>query len=343
MMHWRDIHSDGPDRAFLGLELTIEPRVRPALHVQAGRPYLMRLMAGSSPLLWARVDHDQYGFWYVRRRPALGSSGLVTPPLTALEARAPSEPMGSEAWYRVWARFFARKLEASAASPLGAGRWRLVPATPHAGRADPRHPPPRGPALAPVCHLEKVAEQDDHDYADWDTGHDQSPLALRSLSSVEDDRVKAWRRGCRERALPPVLLMWVSGLVRYVILDGHDRLLAALAEGEPPPVLALLRLQEERVERDAGEARSVAAQVSAHLLGTPDPGPRSHGPRVEFANRLLIDAYDDGPNLSAVTQAWPLAGGVSAWCAEVRRALEGGGESAEGVREAMVDGLETAP
>jgi hypothetical protein len=126
-MYWRDIPSDDPDRAFLGLEVIVEPTPakasRPALHVQAGGPRLMRLMAGYRPLLWVRVDEGHYGYWYVRRELAQGSSGLVVPPITALEARTPSGPMGSDAWYLDWARFFARKLAASALSPLDPGRW----------------------------------------------------------------------------------------------------------------------------------------------------------------------------------------------------------------------------
>jgi len=343
-MHWRDIHSEGPEQTFLGLEVIVETgearAARPALHMQAGRRGLMRLMAGSWPVLWARVEADYYGYWYVRRALAAGSPGLVTPPFTAVEARSPSEPMGSEAWYLAWAKFFARKLEASAVSPLGPGRWWLVPSKAHPAPVGRRHISSRGPAIPAVCHLDRVAEQGAHDYADWDL-HDLAPLAMRSMSSVEDDRVKAWRRGCREKALPPVLLMWVSGLARYVILDGHDRLLAALAEGEMPPVLSLLRLQESQVTEDASKARLVADEVSAQLLAAKDPELRPRRPfRVETANSLLIEAYDDRPCLAPVTRAWPLNGGARVWLAEVRQALEGRGESADDVREGMLTGLD---
>ena len=327
-MHWRDIHSDGPDRRLLGLDVTVAAEdatvTRPTLHMQAGRPRLMRLMAGSWPLLWARVDDDHCGYWYVRRSLAEGSPGLVVPPVTALEAREQPGAMGSDDWYLAWARFFARKLQTSPASPLHVGRWRFVPSG----------------ARPPVRHLERVAQQPAHGYDEWDFGDDLPPLALRLLSSPDDDRVRAWRRSFREGALPPVLLMWVSGLDRHVVLDGHERLVAALAEGETPPVLSLLRLQEHPVAPDAARARAITEEMSAQLLAATNPDlwpPRPF--RVESANRLLIEAHDDRPKLSLRTRAWPLAGGVRTWCAQVRQALEARGPSGEDVRAEMLADL----
>jgi hypothetical protein len=345
-MHWRDIHSDSPDRAWLGLEAIIEAgearAVRPMLHMQAGRRRLMRLMAGAWPLLWARVEDDHHGYWYVRRELAERSPGLVVPPLTAVEARGCSESMGSEAWYRAWAKFFARKLEESAMSPLHAGRWWFAPAKAHLGPAGWRHISHRGPAIPPVCHLDGVAEQRAQDYAEWDFGDDLPPLAMRSMSSVEEDRVKAWRRGFRQGALPPALLMWISGLDRHVILDGHDRVLAALAEGATPPVLTVLRVQERQVDRDTGKARSIAEEVSAQLLAARDPDLRPRRPfTVEAANRLLIEGYDDRPHLSLVTRAWPLDGGARTWFAQVRQVLEDRGPSGEEAFQYMLAELDT--
>jgi hypothetical protein len=53
-------------------------------------------------------------------------------------------------------------------------------------------------------------------------------LALRPLAGAEAARVKAYRRLVRERTLPPLLVWYVSGLGCYLLVDGHDRLAAAL-------------------------------------------------------------------------------------------------------------------
>lgn len=46
----------------------------------------------------------------------------------------------------------------------------------------------------------------------------------------------------------PVLLWWISGLDCYVILDGHDRILAAIAEDREPPFMALAAIDRHRLE-----------------------------------------------------------------------------------------------
>jgi hypothetical protein len=70
-----------------------------------------------------------------------------------------------------------------------------------------------------------------------------------------DSRVKAYRKQIREGTLPPVLLWWVSGLDCHLILDGHARLAAAIAESVEPPLLQLHRT----VPRDDLAARIDAA------------------------------------------------------------------------------------
>lgn len=58
-------------------------------------------------------------------------------------------------------------------------------------------------------------------------------------------RVKWWRKKCREGTLPLILVWFIAGLGAFVILDGHDRLQAALAEGVPPSFLVLSELSEQ--------------------------------------------------------------------------------------------------
>jgi hypothetical protein len=57
---WRDLESDDEPKRWIGLELRIDPETyggrQPELQMQAGRPRLMRMMAGEWPLLWARID-----------------------------------------------------------------------------------------------------------------------------------------------------------------------------------------------------------------------------------------------------------------------------------------------
>jgi hypothetical protein len=51
--------------------------------------------------------------------------------------------------------------------------------------------------------------------------------------------VQAWRKRAKDGTLPPILAMLVRGMGGWLLLDGHVRLAAALAEGAPVPVLHL--------------------------------------------------------------------------------------------------------
>lgn len=170
-----------------------------------------------------------------------------------------------------------------------------------------------------------------HGSTEWDIGDSLPPLPLRTLSTETSGRVKAYRKLVRESCLPPVLLLWITGLDRYVILDGHDRLLAALLEGKAPPCMALLGLSEQTYPKDVKRNAAMVAQLerSLALATTPIEGARPRrGLEVEDANRLLIEAFDDRPSLYLSTRAWPLVGGEAAWRTQVRDELRRTGAEA---------------
>jgi hypothetical protein len=122
--------------------------------------------------------------------------------------------------------------------------------------------------------------------------------------------------------MPPALLMWISGLDRYIVLDGHDRIVAALAEGTLPSVLVLCHMQERERVPDTSRSRAVTEEVARQLVASRSPDLRPNRPfRVETANRLLVDAFDDRPYLAPVSRAWPLDGGAPRWQSQVSDAL----------------------
>jgi hypothetical protein len=245
-VHWRDLKEEVPDGRWLGLELFVEPGdapQRPAFHMQAASRGFLRLMVGSSPLLWARVDRDRDGYTCLRTDRAFS----VLDPFTEAVARAAAASMGSPAFRSYWARELAARLMASPVSPLHPGRWWLLPVRGVAGNAGWEKAHLRGPPemLPPACRLDEIPAQPSFDHSRWSDHEELPPLALRPLSAADDDRVKAWRRSFREGTLPPVLMLWMNGLLRLVILDGHDRLAAALAEGGMPEVMILALCKED--------------------------------------------------------------------------------------------------
>jgi hypothetical protein len=155
---------------------------------------------GGADLLLARVQPDRYGVDYVRTD--LFESPI--PPLRAEKARDLGARKGR------WAQRFADALAGNARGPLHAGRWALTSERPR---------------------RDDMVLTDRNGEIDW-FRHNGSwqILPLRGLSDPAAGRVKSYRKQARDGVLPPVLLWWISGLDLYVVLDGHDRLVAALAK-----------------------------------------------------------------------------------------------------------------
>ncbi|MFG2111901.1 hypothetical protein ACGFRB_04560 [Streptomyces sp. NPDC048718] len=134
------------------------------------------------------------------------------------------------------------------------------------------------------------------------------------MPAADDGRVKAYRKQARDGTLPPVLMWWVSGLDCGVILDGHARLAAAIAESVEPPLLQLIRTAPddevaEGTERAVGRYETEMARRAGlrvrHGDAVPD-GAALLGPQLAHDLRELDTARRP-------SRAWPLEGGQERW------------------------------
>jgi hypothetical protein len=192
----------------------------------------------------------------------LRAKGVRSPvaPCRASRARALAEFGPDEAVAR-WAQAFVSELATAAGGPLHTGRWIL---TRHdaGNRFEHRRPSERWSLLV-----------GDHDgYTNWFTTPSAWDIVpLRAPSALDGARVKAYRKQARDGTLPPILLWWISGLCCHVLLDGHDRFAAALAEDREPSVL-VLALQGDEEEKTAsrdwpGPCRTATAWASTRYRG----------------------------------------------------------------------------
>jgi hypothetical protein len=118
-------------------------------------------------------------------------------------------------------------------------------------------------------------------------------VPLRAASRPDAARVKSWRKHAREGTLPPILVAWVSALDVYVVLDGHDRLLAARLEQIQSEAVGLYTMQERRehwVDEVRDRARATAAQRYERVFASE---PRLGELTRREANRDLVGAWND--------------------------------------------------
>lgn len=276
-IHWRDIDDRLQPGQWDGLLISVERASAPGFVVCICPPDRLRVSVGDAPVYWARVWNDYFGYEFLRKGG--GASWSIIPPIPfAIADEVAAQPPELRARY--WARHYAKWLSESPSSPLHEGDWMLAP----------RMRWQEGATLA-SRDLDGILAHEAREYVAWD--HHVHPLPLREMSPADSGRVKAWCKLARRGTLPPILLQWISGLVAYVVLDGHDRLLAAKLEGVPAPFLCLDRVAS--MQRDAEHQQLVldavgkAFEHSARAEHPPGHASRSFTPAK--ANRILLDAF----------------------------------------------------
>ncbi|MFG2717617.1 hypothetical protein ACGFW5_04795 [Streptomyces sp. NPDC048416] len=277
------------------VSLRLDGPAVPALRVRTASGGRLMLCQGADPVLFAVQRAGHRGLHYART----GRFVSPVPPLRAALARSfHASPHG---WGR-WAHHFASALRGSANGPVHQGDWQLVRSLPN--------------WFADVNWPKLLAHDPDRGHLTWfgygDPVEDaRDLLPLRRLSAPDAPRVKAYRRQYREGVRAPVLLWWVSGLNSPVVLDGHDRLTAALAEGGRPDLVVLTRAMPDGWAGQAARRRiqAYADHVSAREA---EGGPLATLLIAHESRRFAADltALDDRADL---TRGWPLPGGPGAW------------------------------
>jgi hypothetical protein len=289
---------------------------RPALRLEAAPRYRLRLMSGGQPLLWFRIE----GYWdqssFLRGTP---HAPWRLPPLSAPEVRSVTHTPGTPPWWEAWARRTGRALVEAPATVLHAGAWCLRPLRAIPAERACRHATSTlewsfGQPPAPPHSLDAVL-----DFVPfwkelwWEEVPRQkrgAVLPLRAPSATDDGRIKSWRKHARDGTLPPALLLYVDLLARWLVLDGHDRVHAALLEGVEPPLLGLWPCVEAR--HPERQVREQGALLSAEFQLRAGATPRD----IDRVNRMLVRHFERRER-DTVSRAWPVSGGLEAWRAEV--------------------------
>lgn len=253
----------------------------------------LRLVVDGAPRLWVDVDD-----WWESVRIAWAPEAAPSP----LPAIRWSElaPRSMEAWGWWWlARLMAAHVE-GAATPLHEGSWWCGPVR------GARLRPELAPSLLPATQLGSF---------------EGCLIPTRPLSPSGASRVKAWRKQARGGVLPPILAVYSSVSESWWILDGHDRLVAALEAGEVPEVVGLAHLRAAA----SWLTPEIEAQAQAAVLermAKVDWSRASEGV-IDHFNRSLLQVYVGAEELYCQSRVWPLPGGVAQWGAEVAAVASG--------------------
>ncbi|MGW3499042.1 hypothetical protein [Streptomyces sp. NPDC001020] len=291
-MHRTNLTAATDSESWVGLYMELQHATEPGLRPQVANGNQIVLSQGPDAVLFAKIDDDRGGGEYSRtdhyRSPIA--------PLRATEVRAVTE-REQPSWYARWAHRFANALQTSSIGPLHEGRWVLSQRLAREGMTR------TGDGAAGQWRSLLLDDHPDG-YIDWLTGS-WRVIPLRQMPPPDDGRVKAYRKQAREGILPPALLWWFSGLNCYVILDGHARLVAAIAENREPAVLVLSRSASEEQTRTRTDKALSTYHFTMSILDGPHPVTNRQN-WARAASHLLATQLHNLKVDYAPTRAWPM-------------------------------------
>jgi hypothetical protein len=228
------------------------------------------------------------------------------PPLAAGHARQVRQTsIDDDAWAARWTHEYLDFLQGASDGPLHAGQWILAWGM---------------PSWSVAGHWQRLNLVDpDYGHITWfgygDPDEDQRDiLPLRRLSPPDAARVRSYRRQVREGIMPPILLWWVSGLNTLLVLDGHDRIAAALAERTLPAVVVLAPAPDPFITSAA--YKHVVREYEGrqqHLQTAADHGDELARTHIANITRRFAGQLNDVVRGEGRTRAWPLPGGTAVW------------------------------
>ncbi|RVU41387.1 hypothetical protein EA187_18765 [Lujinxingia sediminis] len=309
-----------PDNSTEGLLLTIptsEMRGKAPLRLEFATNSLtskrtrfgLRLVHHDRPLMWCTLDPRWEKSLILRAAP--GDISIIEP-IRAAEIRAVERAGAAEHPDSAWPKYFIRALQKSPASPLHPGTWWVRTLS---GTNMPAELRLSSHGMFGTIELPRFSlNEPGFTYNEaWEAQPVRtSVIGLRTLKNPDDSRVKMWRKRARQGSLPPLLLLYVSSLGAYILLDGHDRLHAALLEGHLPSSVALFHLRYQSWPPNLAAQRGLAQQYQSILNGDPQ--------KLPGFNRALIQASRSG-SWYPKSRAWPVPGGFKAWGADVTARL----------------------
>ena len=317
------------EHSWQGLVINVAQNDARPLEMQSGHNGRLALKVKGETLFWATVLKDHGGVWLIFNAEHTAQQQLLPTVTSADVERAKRAGEGHRT--RFWSRFFAGQLMAGPAPLLAPGRWLLRPMD----QVKPTAPYVLGKRLpvekwrfqTPACSASmniswSLYSEDFPDLqapkkvqlVDWWWGG--YLLLARYPVEPESGRVKWWRKKSLEGSLPPVLVWFISGLASFVILDGHDRLQAALAEGIQPQFLVLSEIGEQTFTPDEKKRQQVLQSLAIQQEK------RKKAPAsVDAMNQSLIELYDT-QHLYALTHSRAVLGKGEGWEREVKAYLQ---------------------
>lgn len=307
-LYWKDVKDNKGQ--WCGMAVKVEQSTKPTFHLQAGGNSRIKLVSGDKNLLWATIIKEYAGIWLVKPFCDLSVTDMPVQPIQSSDIEARKDLYKDE-WLKSWTRFFIEQLENNPASFLYDGLWLLGPcfATDKNDWQFMSSTHSRYMGTDVVYQVKEALKTDEVELISWWLNGSGKLINLKK-PQADSGRVKWWRKKVREGRLPPILVWYLSCLDTYIIIDGHDRLMASILENQPPELIAISSAQEIQFPPDVIKQTNI---LEAFNNPTSD---RKKSISIEHMNQVLLQAFDNSYT-SARTFSWASISSDEVWIDEV--------------------------
>jgi hypothetical protein len=221
--------------------------------------------------------------------------------------------------YTSWSCFFATELAKNSASFLYGGLWLFNAYIPNkkkdwnyiqAGKS-------KYIGNSSIYGVKEAIKGEEVVWIDWWINGSNELISLK-IPDRTSGRVKWWRKKVKENHLPPILVWYLNCLDAYIIVDGHDRLVASILENKPPNIVVTYSAEEIDASLDKEvQKRILESLKNRELSKNTRPMP------IDKINEVLIQAFNNRPVTVSQTFGWATITSDSTWVKEVTEYLSG--------------------
>lgn len=278
-----------------GIWLTVKTSQKPRLQLNSAQGRRARLSAGNQTLFWAQIADGYYDVNLYRTLPKSADVNLLTH-ITSLEIEQ-RRNLPKEQKLKSWAKHYIEALQNNPLTCLYDGLWSMHYQTHNKRNVLPYFAP----------SIEQDSTFYKHHYVSVNWGFNGSDRIINLFAVPENleehGRIKWWRKIWREGQMPPILLWFISYLDAFVILDGHDRLQAALLEGGVPDCFVLSSYTEQAHTCNAERQAALLRQISIYeerMANKIEINPSAWA----GLQSALIEAFDNRSHRHYISRSW---------------------------------------
>lgn len=338
------------DNQWLHTKIHVPQGITPYYQILSGGTNQRFMMTSKDYIYyWGMIGYDYYEC-YVLYPPQKANEFSPIKPINSQDVEQ-FKRKDSQDYWQYWANFYAKHLTETPYNFLYQGDWWLFPLPTIDTKEryfgvnylfyDVENQQQKHPLFsANAKNQSSISLEVPYIYRNYETTfhyklshqliHDNEPLhELRwddevdillyhppHLPPVDDGRVKWWRKKVRENSCPPLLVWYQSQLQGYLLIDGHARLQAYLAENTVPDVLVITPIFKKSYPLDLDKRLNILKSLQNNLTHSKHPMP------LDRVNEVLVQAFNDNVRFSAKGSAKPIHNLDEIWLKDIKSLWE---------------------